>query len=202
MGVIMLLRGKPKAITAPAKTPRKYIAITKETVFSLKTFPKDARQMLELVIPAFDAARELSPAPDRWLVMLKHLPMEALIQLPVLRATKANQANHVVVMLSVYARALLYPLDETSVRCEMLDTDVHKTSNRIYFYYFQLERYRRLGLLEPEWLADPFTDWTQIRVRYMPAGLAAPAELERYAAPEGTIAGEPVDLPCFDLDLS
>ena len=197
----MLLRRKPKAITAPAKTPRKYVAVTEDTVFSLNTFPKDARHMLDLVIPTFDAIRLSRAAPDRWLEMLRQLPMAVLTQMPILRATKAHQAKHVLVMLCVYVRSLLYPLDDSGVHCEMLDAVVPTISNRIYFYYFQLERYRRLGYLEPEWLADPFTDWEVVRLSYTAAGVNAGQELEHYAAPVGTLPGQIVELPCNELDL-
>jgi len=198
----MLFR-KKKSVEkiVPKKTPRKYVAITEETVFSLNTFPKDTRQMLKLLIPAFEEAMKLPPAPDRWLKMLSLLPEEVLLQLNELRETKPKQANHMVVMLSVYARALLYPLDERGVTCAMLDSEVHRASNRIFIYYFPLEYYRRKGYIEPEWAADPFTDWDILRHRYTEAGIAADMELGHFAPAETTKAGDLIEYPATDLSL-
>lgn len=195
-------RMKPNFLQVRRQPLKKYVAVTAETRFALHTLPRDTRRLLEGIIPAFDDVRMLPASPQRWLEMLARIPDDVLEQLPQLKTTKPQQAGQVVVMLSVYARALLYPTDETGMRCEMLDTDVHQSSNRIYLYYFPMERFRRLGYVDVDWPTDPFVDWPSIRFRYTEAGIAAGAAMEDFAPAETTVAGQIVETTLEALGLA
>jgi hypothetical protein len=197
----MLFRNKHTAKAVPQKAPRKYVAITKETMYSLTAFAKDSRDVVAAIIPAYDAARTLPLAPDRWLSMLKLLPDDVLWQLHWLRDNKPKQANQVVVMLAVYARTLLEPTDHTGVICTMRDLEVHRACNRIFLYYFPLERLRRAGEVEIDWLPDPCAEWTSVGVRFTEAGLANRAALGHYAPPEDTKPGDRVEFDAVELEL-
>lgn len=172
-------KGKPQIkFLQPRPRVTKFAAPTGETMSVLITLPKDARVLLEQIIPVFDQAREQPPTADRWLWMLRCLPTEVLETLPQLRQTKSRQAGHVTVMLAVFARCLLHPIDETGLRCEMSDDEVHLGSNRLILFYFPAEALQRRGYLEAEMPADPFSAWTTTRIRYTADGLAHNDDLD------------------------
>jgi hypothetical protein len=183
----------------PART--RYIALTEAGRFAMHTLPKDSRALIEKIMPVFAAARALPPDEERWVWLVRHLPLEVLVELPQLKLTKSKQAGHVAVMLTVYARVLLCPTDESGLRCDMSDDEVHTATNRILLFYFTLEEFQRRGYVEAVLPNDPFAPWETSRITYTATGIAAGQELEIYAAPADAVAGQPVERPYQDWDL-
>ncbi len=183
----------------PART--KYAALTTDTMYLTKTFPREARVMLEKLIPVFDVVREEPFDAPRWLSLLQHIPDEILIDLPLLKLTKSRQAIHVTVMLAVFARVLHYPHDDNDLLCMMSDEEVHKATNRIIIFYLPIEHFRRRGYLEAEIPNDPFAPWTSFTVRYTEAGIAAGKQLDIFAPLDTTEAGQPITISFYDWGL-
>jgi len=178
----------------PART--KYIAITEATSFSLQTFPKEAKLMLDRIIPIYEQTRQL-PKTDlnRWLHMLHRIPEDVLVDYPNFRESKPKQAAYVTVMLAVYARTLLHATDEDGLRCDMSDDEIHLATNRIYLFYFPAELYRRRGFIEVNMPADPFGVWTELSISYTEKGIEHKSELEFFPPAEDVEAGKPVAVP-------
>ncbi len=154
----------------PART--KYVALTTETMYVIKTFPREARLMLEKLIPVFDVVRAESFDASRWLSLLHKMPEEILTDLPKLKVTKTKQAIHVTVMLAVFARTLHYPRADNALCCDMSDEELHKATNRIIIFYLPIEHFLRQGYLKVDLPHDPFGPWTDCTMRYTTSGLA------------------------------
>lgn len=174
----------------------RYVAVTGETSFALKTLPNEARTLLERIVPVFDETRTLPPSDDRWLWLLEHLPDDILVNIPELKKVKSKQAGHVVVMLAVYARCLLYPTSEEGLRCEMTDEEIHRASNHIIIFYMPFERLRREGYVTGQLPADPFAEWDTVSLTYTEKGLNAGTDvMDIFMPPADAKAGEPVVIP-------
>ncbi len=195
-----IMKGKKQAFfKRPART--KYVALTTETMYLTRTFPKEARVMLEKLIPVFDVIRQQPASESRWLAFLQAIPEDILVDLPLLRAKKSRQAAHVTLMLSVFARSMLYPHPDNALICDMSDEEAHQASNRIIIFYLPIEHYRRLGYLQMEIPGDPFAPWTMFHVRYSKAGIAAGDKLDIFQAPDNAVVGQRVTINFSDWGL-
>lgn len=189
-------RGDMKAKVGKRPPVSRYVAVTSETAFALKTLPNEARLLLERIVPIFDEARRLPVADDRWLWLLERLPEDVLVDIPHLKKVKSKQAGHVVVMLAVYARCLLFPTSEEGLRCEMSDDEIHRASNHIIIFYLPFEQLRRKGYVTGHLPVDPFAEWETVTYAYTEKGLSAPAEeMDIFAPPADAKAGEALTIP-------